>query len=321
MSAAKPPSADDAGPAVFFKPKKSQLNTRKRSKPDEAAEDEPKVEVVKAADLDAPKKSSVTTFTTQKAALNLTDEFSFKASGTAAPLGDQKTFSYNLIDNDVPEAKAHAPIILNDPDEAQQMIAKQQKLKDDAPSDPNVKIYKGMNNYDKYIEVKPTNIKIGPVKSSLNVRYSVRFDYQPDVCKDYKETGYCGFGDSCKFMHDRGDYKSGWQLDKEWDEQQKSGSKKAAKEVQEEEEKEESEFPFACWICRKEFTDPVVTKCGHYFCESCVLSHHRKSKKCPVCDQATGGVFNRAAKLITHLSMKEREKQKQDALEGIPPSE
>jgi hypothetical protein len=26
-------------------------------------------------------------------------------------------------------------------------------------------------------------------------------------CKDYKETGRCGYGDSCKFMHDRGDYK------------------------------------------------------------------------------------------------------------------
>ncbi|KAH0828173.1 hypothetical protein J3R83DRAFT_3875 [Lanmaoa asiatica] len=36
----------------------------------------------------------------------------------------------------------------------------------------------------------------------------------PDVCKDYKETGYCGFGDTCKFLHDRGTYLAGWQLDK-----------------------------------------------------------------------------------------------------------
>jgi hypothetical protein len=28
--------------------------------------------------------------------------------------------------------------------------------------------------------------------------------------------------DACKFMHDRGDYKTGWQLDKDWDEQEKS---------------------------------------------------------------------------------------------------
>ncbi|KAJ3621768.1 hypothetical protein Zmor_004529 [Zophobas morio] len=52
---------------------------------------------------------------------------------------------------------------------------------------------------------------------STNIRATIRWDYAPDVCKDYKETGYCGFGDTCKFMHDRGDYKMGWQLDKEYD--------------------------------------------------------------------------------------------------------
>ncbi len=30
--------------------------------------------------------------------------------------------------------------------------------------------------------------------------------------------GYCGFGDSCKFLHDRSDYKHGWQLEREWNE-------------------------------------------------------------------------------------------------------
>ena len=44
--------------------------------------------------------------------------------------------------------------------------------------------------------------------------HACRFDYQPDICKDYKETGYCGYGDACKFVHDRGDYKSGWELDR-----------------------------------------------------------------------------------------------------------
>lgn len=32
--------------------------------------------------------------------------------------------------------------------------------------------------------------------------------------QDYKETGYCGYGDACKFIHDRGDYKSGWELER-----------------------------------------------------------------------------------------------------------
>lgn len=58
---------------------------------------------------------------------------------------------------------------------------------------------------------------LSPVKYSSNLRITCQFDYQPNICKDYKETGYCGYGDSCKFLHDRGDYKSGWQLDREWD--------------------------------------------------------------------------------------------------------
>jgi RING finger protein 113A len=58
---------------------------------------------------------------------------------------------------------------------------------------------------------------IGPIKAPSNVRITCRFDYQPDLCKDYKETGYCTFGDACKFMHDRGDYKSGWEIDRDWD--------------------------------------------------------------------------------------------------------
>ncbi|CAL9222150.1 unnamed protein product, partial [Arabidopsis halleri] len=28
--------------------------------------------------------------------------------------------------------------------------------------------------------------------------------------------------------------------------------------------------PFACFICKKPFVDPIVTKCN-YFCEHCVL--------------------------------------------------
>ena len=54
----------------------------------------------------------------------------------------------------------------------------------------------------------------GPQRVSQHVRSTIRIDYQPDICKDYKETGFCSYGDSCKFMHDRGDYKSGWELDR-----------------------------------------------------------------------------------------------------------
>ena len=74
--------------------------------------------------------------------------------------------------------------------------------------------YKGLKGYKEYI--KDPTIRIGPSKSMTNVRISSRFDYAPDICKDYKETGFCGYGDSCKFLHDRGDYKMGWQIDREF---------------------------------------------------------------------------------------------------------
>jgi hypothetical protein len=51
--------------------------------------------------------------------------------------------------------------------------------------------------------------QVGPVQAPSNVRMINFIDYNPSLCKDYKETGYCGYGDSCKFVHDRGDYKSG----------------------------------------------------------------------------------------------------------------
>ena len=83
--------------------------------------------------------------------------------------------------------------------------------------------YRGMNNYIDYkkgfrrentIGAEKGSGAHGPLRASSHIRTTVRFDYQPDICKDYKETGFCGYGDSCKFVHDRSDYKSGWELEK-----------------------------------------------------------------------------------------------------------
>lgn len=37
-------------------------------------------------------------------------------------------------------------------------------------------------------------VRKGPIRAPSNLRATVRWDYQPDICKDYKETGFCGFG-------------------------------------------------------------------------------------------------------------------------------
>ncbi|RKP39424.1 hypothetical protein BJ085DRAFT_6433, partial [Dimargaris cristalligena] len=153
--------------------------------------------------------------------------------------------------------------------------------------------------------------RAGPIQAPSHLRVTSRFDYQPDICKDYKETGFCGFGDTCIFMHDRSDYKSGWQLEKEWEESQKNKRNKSdgeAFEINSDADNSDSDeddgLPFACLICRKEFTKPVVTKCGHYFCSKCAITRFKKSPKCYVCNAPTGGIFNTATTLLKKIEAK-----------------
>ena len=165
----------------------------------------------------------------------------------------------------------------------------------------------------------------GPMRASSNVRMTFIMDYKPDICKDYKETGYCGFGDSCKFLHDRGDYKQGWQLDKEWEEKEKQRKAALAKLEQmernmgedgvcvpledDDDDDEEDGIPPTCPICENTWDairDPVVTKCKHYFCEHCALRHNAKEKACFVCHRPTGGTFNTAKEIVKRVKeMKE----------------
>lgn len=143
----------------------------------------------------------------------------------------------------------------------------------------------------------------GPIRAPENLRATVRWDYQPDICKDFKETGFCGFGDSCKFMHDRSDYKHGWQLEREMQEHTYGNEDPSRYEVSSSDD--ENDVPFKCFICRKSFTDPVMTKCKHYFCEKCALQHYRKSKRCYVCNVQTMGVFNPAKNVMDKMKKAE----------------
>lgn len=175
----------------------------------------------------------------------------------------------------------------------------------------------------------------GPQRAPSNVRRSYEVDYNPPICKDFKETGFCGYGDSCKFAHMREDYKSGWQLENDWEEQQKRKQKeqmqaadRAAKIVAGEAVDEEdaattgytaneqelegsvsSGLPFACYICRKSFMevrDPVVTRCKHYFCEECALRRFQSDRTCAACGAHTQGVFNAATDVLNEVKKRKR---------------
>ncbi|CAK7568430.1 MAG: RNA-splicing factor [Sporothrix epigloea] len=176
---------------------------------------------------------------------------------------------------------------------------------------------------------------VGPVKAAANIRTITFTDFSPDVCKDYKQTGFCGFGDNCKFLHAREDYKQGWQLDNEWEavtkgkkniggtivasaDRKKLGASAGDDEDDDEDEAFLRDIPFACVICREGYKSPIVTRCGHYFCEKCALDRYRRDPSCAACGSATTGVFNGAKRLTKLLERKRQRaaKRRQAALEA-----
>ncbi|CCI50606.1 hypothetical protein ABG067_005969 [Albugo candida] len=175
--------------------------------------------------------------------------------------------------------------------------------------DTSGKLYKGQAAYKNYIAKSESQIGMnkytgtqGPIRAQTWARSICRFDYQPDVCKDYKETGFCGFGDTCKFLHDRGDYKGGWQIEKEYNEKQMTQRQRIiqGKKIDEVDENEylisdDDDEQFACTICRQPFQNAVKTICGHIFCEKCALKQFRKTSRCFNCGKQTNGAFNVAS--------------------------
>lgn len=176
---------------------------------------------------------------------------------------------------------------------------------DDEPAIQNSKMYSSIER------VAPiTSRKVGPVKAPSNVRAISVIDYQPDVCKDYKQTGFCGFGDTCKFLHDRGDFKQGWQLDRDWEDIGKGkkdnrpiGGRRGHNIKPDE---DESTIPFACTICKSDYKDPIITKCGHYFCEKCAIQRYKKNPACAQCGVGTSGLFSVAKHLKALLAAKQK---------------
>lgn len=152
--------------------------------------------------------------------------------------------------------------------DAQALFLKSQEVNKELEGKEDDKVYRGLNNYTKYYKKQDTAqgnagsgpSNVGPIRAPTNIRSTVRWDYQPDICKDYKETGFCGFGDSCKFLHDRSDYKFGWQLELEEKKNSKTFGDDDGDDGKYEIHSDDEDLPFKCLICRKSFVDPIVTK-------------------------------------------------------------
>lgn len=192
--------------------------------------------------------------------------------------------------------------------------------------------YKGLANQTSFIQKNPDapSRTVGPIKAPTNIRTITVTDFAPDTCKDYKKTGFCGFGDNCKYLHAREDYKAGWQLDKEWESVTKGkknigGTVVASADrtnVENDDDDEEDamleNIPFACIICTEAYKAPIITRCGHYFCEPCALKRYRKDPTCAACGAGTNGVFNSASRLKKLLERKRERaaKRRQEAIEA-----
>jgi len=181
--------------------------------------------------------------------------------------------------------------------------------------------------------------KLGPLRgNATNVRSTLRIEYigttgEGGICKDYKETGYCGFGDSCKFLHDRSDYKPSYILEQEWEAKQKAIQEKkqrrwqrrmqrrqgnggqpaeedsdSAESKNSSDEDSEDELPQRCPNCNTAWEEckstPIQTVCGHYFCEDCALSNFARTPKCMTCDAPTNGIFNTCDALEDRIKQK-----------------
>ncbi|KAG0129006.1 hypothetical protein HOY82DRAFT_17515 [Tuber indicum] len=186
--------------------------------------------------------------------------------------------------------------------------------------------YRGTSSYTSFIK-KSENAparSVGPMKAPSNIRTITITDYAPDVCKDYKQTGFCGFGDTCKFLHAREDYAQGWKLDRDWEIDQKTGKAKNKKgddsKGEDEEEKELKDIPFKCVICKDDYKSPIVTKCKHYFCETCAIARYKKTPNCEICGKRTDGAFSMAKELRKKLERKvvrEEERRKKEEAEAM----
>ena len=282
-------STKERSAVMFKKKKKVATNYRKRENNDDEATEGVSIPQQK-------EKRRRSQYTTAKDEDVSDDEGEWSSSRTTVPLEHRGgAFAEAEIDA-APDRDARALY--------ERKLQKQNREYD--------KTYQGQDGYRSFVKLdsaganKYTGTK-GPIRAPQFVRNTCRFDYQPDICKDYKETGFCGYGDSCKFMHDRGDYKTGWQLEQEFKFDQQRQRQRMLEGGPDEEDEDEKfvikgatdDLPFACHICREAFKNPMETLCGHYFCMACIQSHFRDtSTRCPICEKQTSGVLNKPTKLL-----------------------
>lgn len=165
-----------------------------------------------------------------------------------------------------------------------------------AAPEPVAPVHRASSDEPPEMDEKPK--VAGPKGAPRNVRVTTLTDFQPDVCKDFLQTGYCGYGDTCKFLHIRDELRAKRPVEKEWETVGQGngalGGSLAGSLVGSLAAKPQgpgSPEPFRCPICKDDYKSPVRTACGHKFCRACFMGRFRaKKRRCFVCKKDTGGV-------------------------------
>uniref|UniRef100_A0A6B2G2H7 E3 ubiquitin-protein ligase RNF113A (Trinotate prediction) n=1 Tax=Myxobolus squamalis TaxID=59785 RepID=A0A6B2G2H7_MYXSQ len=272
-----------------FKKKKRNINLRMKNKVESALEaDDTQSSVVKLIRPNKKHKCIKTQFNAKKN--EGSDEFDHSLQkGHVVDYRSQDT-----IERD--RGTKSSEIDTSHNQDAQAIFERQLEQNKDV-DEKNEGVYRGKTGYAQYLEKQDSTrgkassnlVRQGPYRAAANIRVTTRWDYQQDLCKDYKDTGFCGFGDSCKFVHDRTDYKAGWELDRDYE----AGllEKQDENKFEIKSSSDEENAPSICQICENILNNPVKTKCSHYFCEACALSNFRNNPKCFVCGANTCGIF------------------------------